>query len=375
MAAAAKTSATIHAVLGSDEAEVKRAALELSVKLGPGGDFGSDIIDAGGADNADQAAQKIHQAIEALQTFAFFGGAKLVWLKNASFLADTVSGRSAAVVEALEKLAETLAGGLPEGTVFLLSAVDVDKRRTFYKTLQKLARVEVFDRIDSSKAGWEEQAVELSRECADGCGMQFEPQALQLFARLTGGDRRVINNELEKLAVYLGTGGRAVGVEDVRLLVPLSREGIIWELGNSISERDLRRSLELLEQLLFQGETAVTILLVVVFPTVRHLLLAKDLMTRHKLSKPQQAFFFGKTLERLPESATAHLPRKKDGGINAYALGLAALHAHRFQLDELLRAMNACEAANVQLVTSGLEPRLVLSQLLARILSPAGTVR
>ena len=46
-------------------------------------------------------------------------------------------------------------------------------------------------------------------------------------------------------------------------------------------------------------------------------------MMRHKLSRPQQPFFFGKTLEKLPESATAHLPRKKDGTVNTYALGLA----------------------------------------------------
>ena len=44
---------------------------------------------------------------------------------------------------------------------------------------------------------------------------------------------------------------------------------------------------------------------------------------------------FGKTLERLPPEAVAHLPRKKDGGINAFGLGLAAVHAQRFTLEEL----------------------------------------
>ena len=63
-----------------------------------------------------------------------------MWLKNANFLADTVLGRAAAVTEALEKLAETLAGGLPESTRFLLSAIDVDKRRSFYKGLAKLGK-------------------------------------------------------------------------------------------------------------------------------------------------------------------------------------------------------------------------------------------
>ena len=52
--------ANIHAVVGSDEAEVKRVAAELAEKLAPqdAGDFGLEVID-GAADNADQAAARI----------------------------------------------------------------------------------------------------------------------------------------------------------------------------------------------------------------------------------------------------------------------------------------------------------------------------
>ena len=82
--AAAKTKAKspICAVVGSDESEVKRAARDLAAEMTPaeGGDFGADIID-GAADNVDQAATKIHLTVEALLTFPFFGGEKLVWLK------------------------------------------------------------------------------------------------------------------------------------------------------------------------------------------------------------------------------------------------------------------------------------------------------
>ena len=67
------------------------------------------------ADNAEQAVLRIRQAKEAIQTLPFFGGEKLVWLKNVNFLADTVTGRSAAVQEALEDLKEVLERGLPSG--------------------------------------------------------------------------------------------------------------------------------------------------------------------------------------------------------------------------------------------------------------------
>ncbi len=372
--AATKTTAAVQicAVLGSDESEVKRVARARADAMTPadGGDFGCDIID-GTADNADAAAGRIHQTVEALLTFPFFGGEKLVWLKSATFLADDPTGRSQTVTDALEKLAETLQSGLPESVRFLLSAVGVDKRRTFYKTLGKLAKVEVFDKVDAGKSGWEQEAGELVERLADGRGLRFSGDALELFTLFTGGERRTIENELEKLDLYLGPATREIRAETVRLLVPLTRAGIVFELGNALAERHLQRALGLLEQLLFQGESAIGILLVAVIPTVRNLLVVKDLMARHKLSRPAQPFFFGKTLERLPPAAIAHLPRKKDGTVNAYSLGIAAAHAHRYTLAELRTALDACLTTNIQLVTSGLDAEIALSQLLVRIIAVA----
>jgi DNA polymerase-3 subunit delta len=181
----------------------------------------------------------------------------------------------------------------------------------------------------------------------------------------------VIGNELEKIDLYLGPARRAVTVEDVRLLVPLSRAGIVFEIGNAIAERDLSRALGLLDQLLFQGETPIGIMYAAIIPTVRNLLVVKDLMARHRLSKPAQPFFFGKTLERLPVEAVAHLPRKKDGGINTFTLGLAAMHAHRYEVRELRAALDICLEANIQLVTSSLDAEVALSQLLVKVIAPA----
>lgn len=367
-----KAQAQICVVLGSDESEIKRVARERADAMKPanGGDFGCDIID-GSADNADAAAGRIHQTIEALLTFPFFGGEKLVWLKSTTFLADDPTGRSQTVTEALEKLCETLDSGIPTSTRFLLSAIGVDKRRTFYKSLGKLGKVEVFDKVDSSKSGWEQDASEMVDHSARERGLRFSAEALELFTLFTGGERRTIENELEKLDLYLGPAHREVGAEAVRLLVPLSRAGIVFELGNALAERNLPRALSLLDQLLFQGETAIGILLVAIIPTVRNLLVVKDLMARHRLQQPAQPFFFGKTLERLPADATSHLPRKKDGTVNAYSLGIAAAHAHRYTLPELRIALAACLATNIQLVTSSLDAGIALSQLLVRIIATA----
>ena len=397
-------SAKIYAVVGSDEAEVKRVAAELATDLTPpdAGDFGLETID-GAADNAEQATGRIRSTIDALQTLPFFGSTKVVWLKNANFLGDDQKARSSAVQAALEEMSELLEHGLGSEITFLISATEVDKRRAFYKALVKRAELQVFDRLDSGRAGWEEEASEIVRHRAKKRKLQFDDDALDLFVLLTGGDTRQIENELEKIDTYCSTGFQPVGqagvspakskaadktpghtlkmatprvtVDLVRELVPLSRAGIIFELSNALAVRDLELALTLVRRLLDQGESAIGILLAAIVPTVRNLLLAKDLMERHRLQRPHSPFQFISAINRLPAKATEHLPRKKDGSINAYALGIAAHDADQFETNQLIDAMRACLEANLQLVTTQLDHELILTEVVVKLLgerTPAG---
>jgi DNA polymerase III subunit delta len=395
-----------YAVVGSDEAEVKRVAAELAEKLTPpeAGDFGLEIID-GVAENADQAAARIRSTIEALQTLPFFGSTKVVWLKSANFLGDTQISRAVSVQSALEELSDLIENGLGSDVILLISATEVDKRRSFYRSLVKRAELQVFDRLDSSRSGWEEEATEVVRGRAKKRKLQFDEDALDLFVLLTGGDTRQIENELEKIDVFLGsstgifpvgqagvspagseTAGRMpagptakmavprqavvprVTVDLVRELVPLSRAGVIFELSNALATRDLELALKLVRRLLDQGESAIGILLVAILPTIRNLLLAKDLMERHRLPRAHSPFQFISAINRLSAEATDHLPRKKDGSINAYALGIAAQHAHRFETRQLIEGMQACLEANLQLVTTQLDHELVLTEVVVKVL-------
>jgi DNA polymerase-3 subunit delta len=360
--------ANIRAIVGSDEARVKREAAELVKQLAPAeaGEFGLEIID-GAADNVDGAATAIRSTIAALQTLPFFGGGKLVWLKSANFLSDDVKGKSANVLEPLEELGAILTGGLPDDVTFLVSAVDPDKRRSFFKTLTKVADIQIFDEPDLNRSGWEENAGEIARAEATKRGLEFEEEALELFVLSTGGDSGVVANELEKLTLYAPEG--AITAEQVRALVPISRAAVIFELGNALARRDATLALNLVRDLLDQGETAIGILLATILPTIRNLLLAKDLMERHHLPRPQAPFAFISTLNRLPAKETDHLPRKKDGAINGYALGIAAMNAHRFETDQLVRGMEACLQANLELVTTQLDQELVLTEIVVKLLT------
>src|SRR5713101_9743002 len=159
-----------------------------------------------------------------------------------------------------------------------------------------------------------------------------------------------------------------ITVELVHELVPLSRAGVIFELSNALAARDLELALTLIRRLLDQGESAIGILLVAILPTIRNLLLAKDLMERHRLPRPYSPFQFISTLNRLPAEVTQHLPRKKDGTINAYALGIAAQNAHLFETKQLIDGMQACLEANLKLVTTQLDHELILTEVVVKLL-------
>jgi DNA polymerase III subunit delta len=367
------------AVVGSDEGAVKKRAREMAAELAPkdAGDFGVDQLD-GAVENTDQAVTRIHETVQAIQTLPFFGSEKLVWLKDVNFLGDSTVGRSTQVQTALEQLKEILSDGLPSDVTVLLSATEVDKRRSFYKAISKLGRFEQFDRIDTSKSGWEEAVEGMAQHMAGERRLRFQPDALEAFARLAGADSRQIENEIEKIDLFLGGNvaeslqpqdSRKISLEVVRRLVAKTATGVIWELGNAIARRNLSEALDLLQQLLFQGETAMGILFAAIIPTMRNLLAAKELCVSNGLRPPQAPFPFGPMISRLPESAVSFLPRKKDGSINTYALGLAACEIHRFSIEELQQGLKDCLAANVRLVTTQLEPKLILSDLLVKLLA------
>src|SRR5262249_54928845 len=161
------------------------------------------------------------------------------------------------------------------------------------------------DRLDSGRAGWEEEATEIVRGRAQKRKLQFAEDALDLFVLLTGGDTRQVENELEKIDTFLDKD-RAVRVELIRELVPLSPAGVIFELSNALAARDLELALTLVWGLLEQGESAIGILLAAMVPTIRNLLLAKDLMEQHGIRRPHSPFQFIAAMNRLPAKATEH---------------------------------------------------------------------
>ena len=356
------------AVIGSDEGQVREHALRLYQQLTGGNDdgFTHETID-GNSDNSESAFEICSTVVQALLTLPMFGGDKVVWLRNANFLGDTVTGRAQRTEDGVERIRATVEKGLPDGVKFLLTAQGVDKRRSFWKFIEKTAEVQVFDLIDTGREGWTDQVASLVTRRARELGLAFEPAALELFVLLAGEATQQIGNELEKLDLFLGPERRLVVEDDVRRVVPLSRSAVVFEIGQAIQKGDVSRAIQLIDQQLAADESAIGIMRASIIPTIRNLYMARLIVDVFKAPTGNYAAFSG-ALNRLPAADRAWLPQKKDGsGVNVFPMFACAPMAMKFELEGLQRVLEATLKADQALVTTGLDHRLVLHRLLAEI--------
>jgi DNA polymerase III subunit delta len=362
-----KNSGNIFTILGSDEGMLQENAFNMWRELTGGNDdgFTHEIID-GIATNADEAFTICCRTREALQTLSMFGGDKVVWLKNANFLAEDRTSNSEAASEGIEMILATLEAGLSAGQSFILSAAKIDKRKSFWNFLKEHSTVQIFDKIDTSSDGWQDEVAELILSKAAKLELTFEQEALDLFIMLAGEATNQINNELEKLNLYLGDR-RNITEDDIKKMVPLSRAGIIFEIGRAIQQNDALRAIQLIDEQLEQGESAVAIIRASIIPTIRNLFMARILIDRTKASAHNYRDFES-AVNRLPASERSWLPQKKSGGgVNIYPLFLSAKGALHFSYESLEKILHATAIADKTLVTRGLDERFVLHKLVTEI--------
>lgn len=363
-------SKTIYFVTGSDEAAVKSAATNLADYLMPEDThaFAREVID-GRTETRNQAVQIILDTIQSLLTIPLEN--KLVWLKDASMLVDATIGRSGALSNAWEKLQHAVESGIPTGIIFLLSAPGANKRLAAYKAFAKLAKVII---CDKPSVGWNvsnSDIVDLLKKIATKSQLHFEPTALELLAVRVGVDTLQAEVECEKLAIALGQESKNATITEtmVRDLVPTTRMSSLFDLANAILYRNMDLCLESLRQLFIQGESAIAILMAAVVPTVRNLLIVKDLLERYDISSPIHTHTLINLPKQLPPEVAANLPKKKDGTLNAYLLGRTAKHSANYSKVALRAALKECLAVNRLLISSpSLSEETVILNLLVKIL-------
>lgn len=358
-------SSQIYAVIGSDEGMIAEKSLALFNKIKPESDdeFINDVID-GTADNADLAFQICSEVIQGLQTLSFFGDEKVVWLKGANFLGSDRVSESERAKAGVAAIIDVLEAGLGEGVTFLLSASAMHKGRAMYKFINEYGKIQVFDKIDISDGG--QQLAHFIKLESKKRNLEFSPDALLIFTQLVGVDSMQINSELEKLDLYLGEQRRTVELADVEVMVPLTREGIVFEIGRALQNKNGTRAIRLIDEQLESGENAIGMIRASLIPTIRNLFMAKLVETTY--SPPTGNFnSFKAVLNKYPEKDLAWLPKNKSGALSLYPLFLSAVDSKKFSIEVLKKAMFTAHDIDRKLVTTSIDHRVLLHKLIVEL--------
>ncbi len=109
-------------------------------------------------------------------------------------------------------------------------------------------------------------------------GIEITSEAAEELAFFVGEDLRILDMELEKLALYVDRA-RPVVPEDIRAVVPYAREASIFSLTDALGRKDTGAALDALRSLLEQGEPPLVIIAMLA-KHIRLLLMVKLLMAK-----------------------------------------------------------------------------------------------
>ena len=368
--AAGKKSPSLCLVCGEDEFAVKQRGKQIYLQWTEElGGMDHEIIDAS-VNNSNEALRAVAKLREALQTLPFFGSGKAIWLQNVNFLGDERTASAQAVTETLAELAQELKEFSFDTVRLLISAGKVDKRKAFYKALDKIGTVEIFAGWSVDDKDWAAQAETWARKALETRQKDISEEALAELINRVGPNARQLDNEIEKLSLFVGSR-KEIEFEDVTAICSRNKMARAFALGDALGDRNLPMLLKRLDEELWEVKLdprkSEIGLLYGLISKVRAMILLKE-MLREGWIKPGLDFGrFKAQLERIPAESLPEDRRFNPLAINPYVLYKALSQVKLYSQAELVRAMDLLFQCNHRLVSSGLDESLVLQQTLVQI--------
>lgn len=372
MPSAAAVNSSVLLVCGDDEFGVSQRARQIYQKwCDEVGGMDHEIIDAA-VSNAGDALKSLAKLRAALQTLPFFGNGKVVWLKNCNFLGEERAASAQAVTDNLAELNQELKNFQWQNVRLLISAGKVDKRKSFYKTLEKIGTVETFADLSPDDRDWEDQAQGHAEQTLRALKNEISDEALALLVASVGPNLRMLNSEIEKLSLYVAPRTR-IEVDDVNTIVTRNKQARAFALGDALGDRHLGRALSCLDQELWEirrdPKRNEIGLLYGLVSKVRVLIFVREMLARRWL-KPESDFTrFRAQLSRVPADELPADKKMNPLAMNPYVLFRAVPQAVNYTQAELIAAMDLLLECNQKLVSRNLDTSLILQQTLVQIVS------
>jgi len=305
-------------------------------------------------------------------------------------------------------LQRALEKGFPQGNHLVVTTDMVDKRRTLYKSILKVGTV-----VNCSVPKGDRRADKTAQRAVlndqlrgflSRSGKTIQKEASDCLVEMTGFDLRTFTSNLEKLISFVGDRTE-IRSDDVEKVLNRTKKDPLYELTNSVAERNILDAIFFLDSLLSDNFHPLQILAAIT-NQIRKLLVIRDFIesphgkswqgqqTNYQRFRdavmPAMQLYDTDILNRLDDwdSMTAAVPddaakpskkkekTKTDLGIvknpqNPYPVFQMAQRAQGFSLRELQTAMETLSDADVQMKSTPKNPRLILEKVIFSICQPS----
>ena len=198
----------------------------------------------------------INSLIPELQTPAFGFDKKMIIVKDADVLKKQGKKKNQALSDQVDKIASFIEQNFEyiKYQVVLIFIEDEIEKNNLYKQIEKLGIICNFE---------QEKLPDLMKRIKYICNaykVNIDNLALSYFIESCGTNLQDLINEIRKLIEYKGENG-TITREDIDLLCIKQFDSVIFELTDSLGQKNVKNSLEVLKNLLYAKEPIQKILI------------------------------------------------------------------------------------------------------------------
>jgi DNA polymerase III subunit delta len=239
----------------------------------------------------------------------------------------------------------------------LMTAVQVDRRTRLYKRLEEAgAALPLVIERDRTGRISRETLTEFISQRLRQAGKTIESQAREMILLRAGDELRGLQEELEKLLLYVGDRP-SIRTQDVDLIFVDRGEGWVFDLTRSIGERNALDALAHLARLLGQGEHPLK-LLGTIAAEVRKLLVARQLLDGELRGRWKRGMSYQQFQQNVLTTGAPVLTR------NPYGDYMCFQRADRFSLGELRAHLAGIHEADFRLKSAANSQQLVMEKFI-----------
>lgn len=276
--------------------------------------------------------------INACETFPFMGEKKIVVVYRSIFLEDN-SKQQGVNAETTYKALSAYIPKIPDHTILIMYYVFTDKREKISRrvlSLKNKANLVEFKILKGEILTKKVKNI-FTRKNAEIGGVE-----LNLFCSLVDNNMDIIECEVEKLISY--TMGRKINKEDILDLAQPKSDNDIFNLVDFISQKNTKKALDILNELLFRGEK---------FPYIITMIIRQ--------------FKILLNIKALMSSNVKNQDIHKELRLNPYIAEKMISQSKKYSTEQLIKSLDLCIKCEKTLKSTSVDVKIQLETLLIKI--------